>query len=136
MTEHIESSSSKAQGETGVDVARCRQRLRALEHELVRRLQDDAGRGRDAHDDQASAGDQAQVDENKDMDFALAQNDSELLHSVRGALERIANGTYGQCLVDGGEIEPERLEAEPWTPFCLKHQRELERGARKRTPTM
>jgi DnaK suppressor protein len=46
----------------------------------------------------------------------------QLLKEVRAALQRIEDGTYGQCLEDGGPIEPKRLEAVPWASYCLKHQ--------------
>jgi len=47
---------------------------------------------------------------------------SKTLEEVRDALERINNGTYGTCAVGGHQIEPARLEAVPWTPYCLQHQ--------------
>jgi len=37
------------------------------------------------------------------------------------ALARVNDGTYGVCVVDGGAIDPKRLDAVPWTPFCLRH---------------
>ena len=40
------------------------------------------------------------------------------------------DGTYGQCLIDGGPIDPKRLEDVPWTPYCIKHQKLLEAASR------
>jgi RNA polymerase-binding transcription factor DksA len=48
---------------------------------------------------------------------------------------RVEDGTFGTCIVDGGPIE-ERLEVEPWTPYCLKHAQRLEAAASSRTPTL
>ena len=45
-------------------------------------------------------------------------------------------GTSGRCVVDGQPIEPKRLEAVPWTPYCLKHQNELATEAATRTPSL
>ena len=59
-----------------------------------------------------------------------------VLRQVRGALQRIEQGTFGRCTVDGGPIEEKRLEAVPWTPYCLKHQQQLEAEQRTRTPTL
>ena len=57
--------------------------------------------------------------------------------SVRcDALKRIDDGTFGTCVVDGGPIEEARLEAVPWTPYCLKHQQMREASAPPRTPTL
>jgi len=113
-----------------------KRRLLEFEQELVERLGRNVETARDTSDDQADVGDLAHVDELKDEYFALAQTDSAILAQVRAALDRIADGTFGRCVVDGAEIEPQRLEAVPWTPFCLKHQQELEERLGLRTPTM
>jgi len=59
-----------------------------------------------------------------------------VLSEVRAALQRINDGTYGRCVIDGGPIEEKRLQSIPWTPYCLKHQQELEEQARTQTPSM
>jgi DnaK suppressor protein len=55
---------------------------------------------------------------------------------VQAAILRIDDGTYGRCVVDGGPIDDKRLESLPWTPYCLKHQQELEERAPIRTPSL
>jgi DnaK suppressor protein len=118
-----------------VNVENYRRRLLALERELVERLAREVETARSVTDDQADAGDLALVDETKDEYFALAQTDSAILAQVRAALARIDDGTFGRCVVDGGEIEPQRLEAVPWTPYCLKHEQQLEDRLHVRTPS-
>jgi len=66
---------------------------------------------------------------------AVAETDSAILAQVRAALKRIDAGTFGKCVVDGSPIEEKRLQAVPWTPYCLKHQQELEQR-RLRTATL
>jgi DnaK suppressor protein len=122
--------------ETGVNIEHYRRRLLERERELVERLGRETDTARDVHDDQADVGDLAQVDELKEEYFALADTDSATLKLVRAALERIDDGTFGLCVVDGRPIEEKRLEAVPWTPYCLKHEQELEDQQRVRTPTM
>lgn len=39
--------------------------------------------------------------------------------SVGRALERIAAGTYGECVRCGGEISPARLEVRPEAALCI-----------------
>ena len=39
--------------------------------------------------------------------------------SIDRALERIAAGTYGECVRCGGEIAPARLEARPEAALCI-----------------
>ena len=42
-------------------------------------------------------------------------------NEVAGALERIADGTYGICKVCGKEIESDRLDADPSADTCKEH---------------
>lgn len=44
------------------------------------------------------------------------------LAEVRAALGRIEDGTYGKCSHCGRQIQLPRLEAIPWTQYCLEHQ--------------
>src|SRR5215510_3490016 len=119
-----------------MNIEHYRQRLLALERTLIERLGGELETARSAADDQADAGDLARVDELKEEYFALADTDTAILAQVRAALRRIEDGTYGKCLVDGRPIDEKRLESVPWTPYCLKHQLELEEQARTRTPTL
>ncbi|MHC6230767.1 TraR/DksA family transcriptional regulator [Arthrobacter sp. MMS24-T111] len=52
---------------------------------------------------------------------ALLKQSSAGLDQVEAALARLANGTYGTCAVCGEPIADGRLEARPWTPFCILH---------------
>ncbi|MBV9081159.1 MAG: TraR/DksA family transcriptional regulator [Acidobacteriaceae bacterium] len=58
---------------------------------------------------------------------------SDTLSAVRAALQRIQDGTFGECIDCGRPIEPARLEAVPWTPYCRadqeKHDEENARRA-------
>ena len=119
-----------------VNIDHYRRRLLELERELVERLGAEAETARDARDDQPDVSDLAHVDELKEEYFALAETDSAILAQVRAALRRIEEGTYGRCVVDGEPIDEKRLEAVPWTPYCLKHQSELEGRVNTRTPSL
>jgi RNA polymerase-binding transcription factor DksA len=48
---------------------------------------------------------------------------------VVAALERIEDGTYGTCQRCKSTIAMERLEALPWTPYCIECECAEERGA-------
>jgi DnaK suppressor protein len=52
---------------------------------------------------------------------------SQTLEEVRDALHRLADGSYGKCTLCGRQIERTRLEAVPWTPYCLKDQQKQDR---------
>lgn len=121
--------------ETPVNIADYRRRLLALERELLKRLGQEVETARNPAEEQPNASDLARVDELKEQYFTLADRDSAVLAQVRAALRRIDEGTYGRCVVDGEPIDEKRLEAVPWTPYCLKHQSALEQRARIRTPS-
>jgi RNA polymerase-binding transcription factor DksA len=52
---------------------------------------------------------------------ALLKQSSAGLDQIEAALARLAAGTYGICAVCGEPIAEGRLEARPWTPFCIHH---------------
>jgi RNA polymerase-binding transcription factor len=120
-----------------MNIQRYKQRLLDLEKTLSARTERamEAGRGElidTAHD----VGDSSVSDVAVDSDFTEAELDSMILQQVQAALGRIDNGTFGKCLVDGGPIEPKRVEAVPWSPYCLKHQAMLEAAGRAKTWTL
>ena len=119
-----------------MDRDKFRQRLLALEKELRERIGREVEAARQTMDDEPNASDQSVVDLLKEEAFALAHTDTEVLAEVRRALKRIEDGTFGRCVVDGGPIEEKRLEAVPWTPYCIKHQEQLEPAAALRTPKL
>lgn len=59
---------------------------------------------------------------------ALLKQSSSGLAEVEAALQRISDGTYGMCGVCGRPIAEGRLEARPWTPYCLEHASAGRRG--------
>ena len=109
--------------------------------DVEKRLTSQTARGRERAREQVTdaagdVGDASVADEAKSEEFTEAELDATVLQQVRDALGRIENGTFGRCAVDGGPIEPKRLEAVPWTPYCIKHQRLLEAASRPRMPTL
>lgn len=75
------------------------------------------------------------ADESESEDFTEAELDATTLQEVQAALRRIESGTYGRCLIDGAPIDPKRLDAMPWAPYCVRHQKVLE-AASKPKPTL
>lgn len=56
------------------------------------------------------------------------------LTMVRDALQRIEDGEYGTCIDCGEEIGEARLNAVPWTPYCIKDQEKHDREAAENRP--
>ena len=119
-----------------MDVKRYRQQLLAIERDLEARLGRDASTARESVPDQSDTGDVALADEIREEYFALADTDTAILAQVRAALRRIDEGTYGLCLVDDEPIPTQRLDAIPWTPYCVAHQLQVEARTRVRTPRL
>ena len=104
-----------------------KQLLVAREAELSARIGRELANARGTRDEAVrDSGDASVANETMSEQFIEAEGDTVTLDQVQQALSRIANGTFGQCAVDGGPIEANRLEATPWTPYCRKHQELLE----------
>ena len=58
----------------------------------------------------------------RDMAIRRIESDFSRIQSVRTALQRIADGTYGICFRCESEIAPKRLKAVPWASYCLECQ--------------
>jgi len=120
-----------------MNIQHYKKRLLDLEKTLSARTDRALADGREDFIDTAhDVGDASVADVAADDKFTEAELDSAILQQVQDALARIADGTFGKCLVDGGPIEAKRLDAIPWTPYCLKHQGLLEAAARPRTWTL
>jgi DnaK suppressor protein len=50
------------------------------------------------------------------------------LRLVEVALEGICSGTFGTCADCGGAIGSKRLQAVPWTSYCIQCQERLEKN--------
>ncbi len=58
-------------------------------------------------------------EEGVDKEIALAQNEGHILELVEEALQRIDDRSYGKCQDCGEPIPTERLDALPYTAFCV-----------------
>ena len=62
----------------------------------------------------------------EELASTLAELEAKELAQVERALRRLKNGTYGKCEVCSTRIPVARLNALPFSTFCIKCQRELE----------
>ena len=85
---------------------------------VVSRTQED-GRIADAEAAQDIA-DRAANSYTKEFLFAQSNNDRQILVMVEKALARIREGSFGECINCGNEINAKRLEAVPWTRYCIE----------------
>ena len=64
-----------------------------------------------------------------DRDYAMSslERSSDRLREVRSALRRIESETFGICGGCEEDINPKRLAAIPWAPFCIVCQEAADR---------
>ncbi|MBV8050983.1 MAG: TraR/DksA family transcriptional regulator [Acidobacteriaceae bacterium] len=106
-----------------------KKRLETRQQELRRMVSRTQQDGRSADEDTAQdIADRAASSYTKEFLFHQSNNDRQLLQMVDGALSRIREGTFGECISCGKEINPKRLEAVPWTRHCIECQEKLEQG--------
>lgn len=64
----------------------------------------------------------------QEFTLSLMANEEDTLQLIEAALERIEDGVYGACDECGGQIPKLRLNAIPYTPFCVKCAEKLQKG--------
>jgi DnaK suppressor protein len=109
---------------------RLEDRQRELRETVNRTAQD--GREADVESAQDIA-DRAAQSYTKEFLFHQSNNERQLLQMVESALSRIQEGTFGQCISCGEEINAKRLDAVPWTRHCIECQEKLEKGLLEHT---
>src|SRR4029450_6377665 len=98
-----------------------KQRLLAMEEELSSRMKRAGATAREPADDSTSdAGDESVNNERKEEQLWKVDTDLTMLSQVQDALERIENGTFGNCLADGEPIEEKRLSGTPGAPLLSR----------------
>ena len=71
--------------------------------------------------------DEVQLAGERELAIRNLDRESNLLRNVKGALARVADGSYGICLHCEEEIKPKRLDAVPWTKYCIRCQEASDR---------
>ena len=107
-----------------------KKRLEERQQELRKKVstQQQDGRAADPGDMAQDIADRAASSYTQEFLFHQSTNDRQLLGMVDGALSRIREGVFGQCISCGIEINAKRLEAVPWTRHCIECQELAEQG--------
>lgn len=61
----------------------------------------------------------------EEVDLTLLENEEQLMEEINAALSRIERGTFGRCEKCRHEITRERLQAVPYTRYCIECSRQL-----------
>ncbi|HET9283076.1 MAG TPA: TraR/DksA family transcriptional regulator [Candidatus Angelobacter sp.] len=76
----------------------------------------------EAHDFGRDEGDRANFSQSKEMAFLQRAQERGLLALVEAALARIRDGSFGSCMNCEQEIGLNRLNAVPWSRYCITCQ--------------
>ncbi|HEX2062247.1 MAG TPA: TraR/DksA family transcriptional regulator [Thermoanaerobaculia bacterium] len=103
--------------------------LRHKQRELIDSFQRDKAAGNSQPDDGIQdLADKAASAYSKELNFSLSDGERNLLMLIDEAFTRMRDNTYGTCTNCGTEIGEKRLQAVPWTPFCIDCQELQEKG--------
>jgi DnaK suppressor protein len=106
-----------------------KKKLATRREELVRAITRTEQEGREADEDTTvDMADKAANSYTKEFLFGQTHNDRSLLSLVDQALNRIKDGSYGECNSCHQELQQKRLEAVPWTRYCITCQEKTEQG--------
>jgi DnaK suppressor protein len=109
-------------------VEKFKKQLLARREELLRSIAQIQEEGKVAQQQYGpDEGDRANSSLDKELLFHQTSQARGLLGSIDAALSRIADDTFGECMVCGEEIGAKRLEALPWTRYCISCQESAEK---------
>ena len=115
--------------ESTQNTQRLEEKLREQQAMLERNMLTAVEQGRQTVSDATQdVADQAVSSYQKELLFTQGTNGHDQLSLIRSALDRIGEGSYGECLQCGNTIGTKRLEALPWTPYCIDCQEKIENG--------
>ena len=97
--------------------------------ELLRTIALTQQEGREADEDPTvDLADKAANSYTKEFLFGQTHNERSLLQLVDDALARIREDSFGECISCQSELQQKRLEAVPWTRYCITCQEKKEQG--------
>lgn len=110
---------------TKVEVGKIKKILEAKQADLEKIV-----RNRDAIaiEKSADALDEVQHASERELAIRNLDRESNLLRSVRLALRRINDGSFGTCMHCEEEISPKRIAAVPWAANCIQCQELADRN--------
>jgi len=107
-----------------------KKKLQTRKDELLRIIARTEQEGREADDDPTvDLADKAANSYTKEFLFGQTHNDRSMLQLVNDALVRIRDASFGECTSCHEELQQKRLEAVPWTRYCLSCQEKQEQGS-------
>lgn len=103
---------------------------RILETMLKETMQPAAKLEEIAVENAPDAVDHSQRESERDLAIHQIESTFNRAQSIRLALDRIVQGTYGVCMMCDCDISPKRLKAVPWAVYCVGCQEIADREQR------
>jgi len=123
------SSSAKAVKVTKKESEKYRRALVEKKEEISQEMLKNKDAGQEnAEEITQDIADKASSSYTKEFLFSLSDGERVLLQQIDQSLSRIEEGTYGLCTHCGNPIPEKRLEAVPWTPYCVECMELAEKG--------
>jgi len=109
------------------DIERLRQKLEFQRYETRQCLRSAEQEAQSLSTDSVQdSADRSVISVSKEFLFERSSQRRTVLRLIEAALKRISDGSFGVCIGCGNDIPSRRLEALPWTQFCLRCQGEIE----------
>jgi RNA polymerase-binding transcription factor len=103
--------------------------LHKKQRELLDSYQRDKAAGNAQPDDGIQdLADKAASAYSKELNFSLSDGERNVLMLIDEAFSRMRENTFGVCTNCGNTIGEKRLQAIPWTPYCIDCQELVEKG--------
>ena len=109
---------------TNAETKKYREILEAKQSELIYLLRNREGIEIEKSPD---ALDEVQRASERELAIRTLDRESSLLRNVRAALQRIDRGQFGVCMHCEEDISVKRMNAVPWTPYCIECQEQFDR---------
>jgi DnaK suppressor protein len=128
---------AKAAAQSTKDPLRAlRERLQKQRQEILDLYQQDLRAGQESADDGTEdIVDRANNAYNRELMFSLSDGERNMVLQIEDALRRMDAGSYGRCSNCGEAINTLRLEAVPYTRYCVNCQELAERGLLEAEPS-
>ncbi|MGA2411602.1 MAG: TraR/DksA family transcriptional regulator [Candidatus Binataceae bacterium] len=112
-------------------LADLKQNLLDMKAKMIAEIDSELKAEREANKDEGmDTYDLASEERDREINFILAAREQDKIKQIDDVLERMEEGTYGECESCGLEIAEERLEAMPFTRLCRDCQQDQEREMR------
>ncbi|NJB67464.1 DnaK suppressor protein [Desulfobaculum xiamenense] len=101
------------------DIEMFRTRLNQMLDDILRKGEETIEDMTDSPESYADPADRATAESDRSFTLRLRDRERKLIKKIQAALQRIDNGTFGECESCGEEIGVARLKARPVTTLCI-----------------